>query len=151
MSYLCIDAATIVGWAISPGHHHGIKDLTPSKNLAPGVRYQRLWALLEHALFLDDGIDTVIYEEPIPHHSSMTAAEYAWGYVSIIKMWCAVREMKVRGVHVSTWKKAVTGHGNATKDDVMEAVRFMKFNPVDHNNADALGLMIWATGTGKLL
>lgn len=144
MSYLTIDAATITGWAISPGRHHGVKDLTPSKNLAPGVRYQRLWALLENALFLDDTIDTVIYEEPIPHHSSMTAAEYAWGYVSVIKMWCAVRERKVRGVHVSTWKKSIVGHGASTKEEVMDYIVGRGFNPVDFNNSDALAIMLWA-------
>ena len=145
---LALDCATKCGYAISDGIS-GVKDLKPSPNQRPGARYQRLRTLLKQALQTYPDLSLVVYEEPIPHHKGIEAAEMAWGYVAIIKMWCADHDMAVRGVHISSWKKFVTGNGKATKDDVIDAVKKMGFIPFDHNHADSIGIMLYATQLGK--
>jgi len=143
---LAIDAASLTGYAVSGGSS-GVKDIAPAKNQHAGARYQKLWRLLSHLLAESVDISMVVYEEPIPHHLGMTAAEYAWGYVSIIKLWCAEHKIACRGVHISEWKKYITGKGNAEKSDVIAAMKQAGFNPIDHNHADALGIMCFATQT----
>lgn len=145
---LALDCSSITGYAVSNGTS-GIKDLKPSKNQYPGARYQRLRTLLKQVLQTYPDLSLVVYEEPIPHHKGMEAAEMAWGYVAVIKMWCADHELPIRGVHISSWKKFVTGNGKATKDDVIFAVKRLGFKPIDDNHADAIGILAYATELGK--
>ena len=146
---LALDCATLCGYAVSESPFSGVMDLKPSKTQRPGTRYQKLRSLLKRALMHHPDIALVVYEEPIPHHKGIGAAEMAWGYVAVIKLWCADNNMPVRGVYIASWKKFVTGKGNATKDDVIYAVRKLGFNPIDDNHADALGIMAYATELGK--
>jgi Holliday junction resolvasome RuvABC endonuclease subunit len=145
---LALDMATLVGYAVSPGICSGVKDLKPSPNQKPGARYQKLRNLLDDCLVKFPDLSLVMYEEPIPNHKGMAAAELAWGYVSIVKCWGADHQITVRGVHISTWKKFLTGSGNAQKEDVIDAVKRLGFYPQDHNHADALGIMCFATQFG---
>jgi hypothetical protein len=57
----------------------------------------------------------------------------------------------VEGMHlgplqeaVDSDKRHITGKGNATKEEVIAAVRAKGFSPVDDNDADALALLDWA-------
>ena len=77
----------------------------------------------------------------------MAAAELAWGYISVIKLWCADRELTVRPVYVSEWKKHLCGKGNAEKEEVIDAVKKIGYAPIDHNHADAIGILCFATQT----
>jgi Holliday junction resolvasome RuvABC endonuclease subunit len=46
-------------------------------------------------------------------------------------------------VPAGTIKRHITGKGNATKEEVIAAVRAKGFSPVDDNDADALALLDW--------
>jgi len=48
------------------------------------------------------------------------------------------------GIPVGTIKRHVAGKGNASKDEVIAAVRALGFEPEDDNEADALALLAWA-------
>ena len=52
------------------------------------------------------------------------------------------------GVPVATIKRHVTGKGNASKDEVVKAVRARGHAPKDDNEADALALLDWAISNG---
>ena len=142
-----LDCASLTGYAVENSTCEGVKDITPAKNQRPGARYQKLRALLNRILAEHPDLTIIAYENPIPHHSSMMAAELAWGYVAIIKQWCADHEITVRAVHVSEWKKHLTGHGNAEKQEVIDAVKKIGRTPIDHNHADAIGILCFATQT----
>lgn len=145
---LALDCAGKCGFAVSGSDFHGVKDIRPQLNQRPGIRYQRLIRLMDSALQQFPDLDLIAYEEPIPNHSGMAAAELAWGYVAIIKLWCAEYEIAVRGVYISSWKKYVTGHGTASKQMVMAAVRHLGYHPEDDNHADAIGVMLYAIQSG---
>ena len=54
-----------------------------------------------------------------------------------------------QGVPVGTIKRHITGKGNASKDQVLAAVRGLGHSPVDDNEADALALLHWAIATAS--
>ena len=143
MRILALDTATLCGWAISPGTS-GVCNLKPSPNQRPGARWQKLRALLKRTYAQFPDLELVVYEEPIPYHSSMQASALAHGYVAVIELWCADRGITCRHVHNSTIKKFVTGKGQAKKEEVIEAVRHHGFDPRDDNESDAIALLLWA-------
>jgi Holliday junction resolvasome RuvABC endonuclease subunit len=49
-----------------------------------------------------------------------------------------------RGVPVATIKCHVTGKGNASKEEVIAAIRARGHSLADDNEADALALLDWA-------
>jgi crossover junction endodeoxyribonuclease RuvC len=55
-----------------------------------------------------------------------------------------MNKIPYEGVPVGTIKRHITGKGNATKEEVIAAVRAKGFSPVDDNDADALALLDWA-------
>ena len=52
-----------------------------------------------------------------------------------------------RGVPVGTWKRQACGKGNASKDEVIAAMRLRGFEPADDNEADAIAILLWAIET----
>ena len=58
--------------------------------------------------------------------------------------WCEDHEIPYQGVGVGTIKRHVTGKGNASKDEIITAIKAKGFNPVDDNEADSLALLLWA-------
>jgi Holliday junction resolvasome RuvABC endonuclease subunit len=52
------------------------------------------------------------------------------------------------GVPVATIRRHATGKGNASKDDVIKAVRARGHAPKDDNEADALAILDWAISNG---
>ncbi|MFP5382262.1 MAG: hypothetical protein ACLGG4_08355, partial [Gammaproteobacteria bacterium] len=58
--------------------------------------------------------------------------------------WCEHHGVPYQGVPVGTIKKHVTGKGNASKDEMMAAMRARGYLPTDDNEADALALLHWA-------
>ncbi|GMU44616.1 MAG: hypothetical protein AMXMBFR25_26020 [Lysobacterales bacterium] len=57
---------------------------------------------------------------------------------------CEQHQVPYQGVPVGTIKKHATGKGNASKDDVLSAMRTLGHAPTDDNEADALALLHWA-------
>ena len=55
-----------------------------------------------------------------------------------------MNKIPYEGVPVGTIKRHITGKGNATKEEVIAAVRAKGLSPVDDNDADALALLDWA-------
>ncbi|MBM4211993.1 MAG: crossover junction endodeoxyribonuclease RuvC, partial [Gammaproteobacteria bacterium] len=49
-----------------------------------------------------------------------------------------------QGVSVGTIKRHISGKGNASKEEIITAIKAKGFNPVDDNEADSLALLLWA-------
>ena len=146
MTVLALDPATACGWAIMPYGVSGVKDLTPTgKNLHPGKRYQRLRNLMRDKRTEFPDISLIAYELPIGESTSQIQKAYSHGYVAIIQLFCAEHGLGSRGIYSGTLKKFVTGRGNASKDEMIAAIKARGFNPQSHDEADAIGIALWAS------
>lgn len=132
----------------------GIKEFRKSKLDEIGLIYARLNNWLNTALETFGNIEGLYYEKVINHggargNQSRTAQRYG-GYEAIITMWCYTNKIPCHPIMWNTLKKSATGNGRASKQEVIDAVRAMGFDPVNHDEADALALLDFAikkTGT----
>jgi Holliday junction resolvasome RuvABC endonuclease subunit len=78
-----------------------------------------------------------------------TAAAHAFGgYRAILWQVCQIQEIESVGVGVGEWKKHITGKGNAPKNDVIAAIKKRGYPVTDDNEADAIGILLYALETG---
>ncbi len=96
-----------------------------------------------------DGIDCLHFEE-VRRHFSTDAAHAYGGFLATLTAWCEHHQIPYQGVPVGTIKKHATGKGNASKEDVIAAIRARGHAPVDDNEADALALLHWAIQTQEV-
>lgn len=75
---------------------------------------------------------------------SVDAAHVYDGMLATLTAWCEAHGIPYRGIPVGTIKRFVTGKGNASKGDVIAAMRARGFAVVDDNEADALAILITA-------
>lgn len=85
-----------------------------------------------------------MYFEEVRRHASTDAAHAYGGFLATLTAWCEHHGVPYQGVPVGTIKKHVTGKGNASKDEMMVAMRARGYQPADDNEADALALLHWA-------
>ncbi|MEH0008286.1 MAG: hypothetical protein V6Z82_06145 [Flavobacteriales bacterium] len=120
----------------------GTVNFRPTRWQGGGMRY------LKFARFLTELHETagpfgVVYYEEVRRHLGVDAAHAYGGFLAHLTAWCEKRGIPYEGVPVGTIKKHATGRGNATKAQVLEAVRQHGYRPEDDNEADALALMLW--------
>jgi Holliday junction resolvasome RuvABC endonuclease subunit len=92
--------------------------------------------------FFNDFLINAIFVgyEKVTFFSKGFKASHAYGsYEAILWHVCSKYELNPEMIHVATLKKASTGDGKATKDD-MEAFiwSIFKYTPYDDNEADAI-------------
>jgi hypothetical protein len=146
---LALDLATTTGFALRAAEgaiHSGTVSFRPSRYDGGGIRYLRFGAWLDSLIEDAGGIDVVHHEE-VRRHLSTDAAHVHGGLLSTLTAWCERRRIPYQGVPVGTIKRHITGRGNASKDEVIAAVRALGFNPADDNEADALAILHWAMST----
>lgn len=85
-----------------------------------------------------------VYFEEVRRHLGVDAAHIYGGFLAHLTAWCEDHEIPYQGVGVGTIKRHVTGKGNASKDEIITAIKAKGFNPVDDNEADSLALLLWA-------
>lgn len=137
---LTLDLGTHTGFAISISNRvieSGTKVFKKSNELASRVREFSYWL---GCILKNYEIDTVIYED-VKAHKGVLAAHLYGGFLFAMASVCEEMKIKYKGVGVGTIKKAATGRGNATKEDMIEAVRKLGFDPVDDNEADAISTL----------
>jgi Holliday junction resolvasome RuvABC endonuclease subunit len=96
-----------------------------------------------------DTLDSVYFEE-VRRHVGVDAAHAYGGFLATLTAWCEHHQIPYQGVPVGTIKKHATGKGNASKDDMIAAIRLRGFQPTDDNEADALALLLWALDTQEV-
>lgn len=65
-------------------------------------------------------------------------------FMYILAAVCEAHQIPYEGCEVGEIKKYITGHGRATKDEVVKAVSNLGFSPADDNEADALSILLLA-------
>ena len=92
---------------------------------------------------------SAVYFEEVRRHLGTDAAHCYGGFFAILAAWCEGEKIPYKGVHVKTIKLFIGGKGNASKSEVIEAVRGKGFFPQDDNEADALALMFYVNNFNK--
>lgn len=141
MSILALDLGKQTGWAIftdgviqsGSESFHG-----SSSNKGHFLNFRNWLNSLEHKF-------TEVYFEEVRRHLGTCAAHCYGGFLAFLIAWCEEKNIFYEGVSVKTIKRFITGKGNASKSDVIEAVREKGFSPQDDNEADALALIFYIT------
>ena len=146
---LALDLGTTTGWALRDSDGQitgGSESFKPQRFEGGGMRFLRFKRELTELKHTSDGIDALYFEE-VRRHVSTDAAHAYGGFLATLTAWCEHHQIPYQGVPVGTIKKHASGKGNASKVEVMTAVRALGHIPSDDNEADALALLHWAIDT----
>lgn len=149
LSVLAIDLGTTTGWALRTRDRqisHGFVSFRPQRFEGGGMRYLRFKRWLTEIKALATDIHAVYFEE-VRRHAGVDAAHVYGGLMATLTTWCEHHNIPYQGVPVGTIKKHATGKGNASKDEVIAAVRLRGHPVSDDNEADAIALLLWAIDT----
>ena len=143
---LALDLGTTTGWALRSSDgtiNSGSTSFRPQRFEGGGMRFLRFKRWLAELKDMTGGIHALYFEE-VRRHVSTDAAHAYGGFLATLTAWCEHHQIPYQGVPVGTIKKHATGKGNASKDDVLIAMRALGHAPADDNEADALALLRWA-------
>ena len=143
MSILAIDLGTRTGWAmrIYGQIFSGYVDLKSSRHEGGGYRYLRFRRWLEQQAHIPDAV----YYEEVRRHLGTDAAHIYGGLLATLTAWCEEHQIPYCGVGVGTIKRFIANKGNASKQEVMDAIHAKGYEDVDDDNqADALAILFWA-------
>ncbi|GAA5094907.1 hypothetical protein [Bartonella acomydis] len=140
---LCFDLGTKTGWAMCGGCgdiFSGTVDFKSRRFEGGGMRYLRFKRWLSEIKQTAGNIDAVYFEE-VRRHVGTDAAHVYGGLLATLTAWCEDHEIAYEGIPVCTIKKVTTGKGNASKEEIIKAMRAKGHAPCDDNEADALAIL----------
>ncbi len=143
---LALDLGTTTGWAIlgrEGSITSGSESFKPHRFEGGGMRFLRFKRWLTEVKLNCEGIDAVYFEE-VRRHLGVDAAHAYGGFMAHLTVWCEHHQIPYQGVPVGTIKKHATGKGNASKDEMIAAMKALGHSPADDNEADALALLHFA-------
>ena len=143
---LALDLGTTTGWALRDRTGRitsGSQSFKPQRFEGGGMRYLRFGRWISEIQTSVSELQFLYFEE-VRRHVSTDAAHAYGGFLATLTAWCEHHGIPYQGVPVGTIKKHVTGKGNASKDEMMAAMRARGYLPTDDNEADALALLHWA-------
>jgi hypothetical protein len=143
---LALDLGSRCGWAVLPRSGRiasGVSEFKPGRFEGAGMAFLRFEKFLADATNASGPFGAVVFEEVRAHAGTLAAQVYG-GFLAHLTAWCERHAVPYLGVPVATIKRHVTGKGNASKDDVINAVRARGHAPKDNNEADAIAILLWA-------
>ena len=146
MTIFALDLGTQTGWALTSRDGSitsGSQSFKPQRFEGGGMRFLRFKRWLTDIKQCNDGIDQVVFEE-VRRHVGVDAAHAYGGFMGQLTAWCEHHQIPYQGIPVGTIKKHATGKGNASKDEMVAAVRDRGHSPADDNEADAIALLYLA-------
>lgn len=147
MNCLALDLGTKTGFCIFKTPFDvvksGTQNFSPPSKSRIGKRFInfRKWLNL---LIPDNQIQKVYYED-VKAHKGTQAAHIYGGFLYLAAVACEDYDIPIYGVGVSTIKKYVSGNGRASKEEMIKAIQHLGFNPIDDNEADAIGIALTST------
>ena len=146
---MALDVGTSMGWALRrPGAVlSGTKSFAERRGESRGDRLTRFDMWLSG--WARQGLTLIAYEQVMFHgkfNGVLTAHAYGQ-YEGVILMCASRHSIPVKSVPTATLKKAITGKGNAKKagpGGMIEAIKARGFKPADDDEADAIGVLLWA-------
>lgn len=142
---LALDLGTTTGWALWKDAQlsSGSQPFKPQRFEGGGMRFLRFKRWLSEIKQCSTDISLVVFEE-VRRHAGVDAAHAYGGFMGQLTAWCEHHQIPYEGVPVGTIKKHATGKGNASKDQMIQAMQARNHSVVDDNEADALALLYWA-------
>lgn len=141
MKVIAFDLGKNFAWAHRPG-----RKIVTGHITVEGQRAHRQGALqveLEKLLTgLAFDLDAVVYETPFARGRDATRS--LWGIAGIIEACATNAGLPVVDVAVPTIKKHATGHGKASKEEMIAAARKMGYKGKNEHEADAACLLHYA-------
>lgn len=138
---LALDLGTACGWARwdSPVAlmTFGTFDLKPGQHSGAGMRYLKFRRELDKFVGL---VDEVTYEI-VRRHIGTAAAHVYGGLHGVLTAWCEENNIPYEGESVQAIKRAATGKGNASKEEMIAAAEALGFKPKTSDEADAIHLL----------
>ena len=121
------DPATSFGWAhlqvigdVVERVDSGVWDLSIGKHVNRAARLIK--CEMNVARLLDHVVPKAVAYEAVARHSGVDAA-HLWGaWYKIMIVECERREMACQGYYPTELKKMITGRGDASKQDIMDAL-----------------------------
>lgn len=145
------DDRCLFTWAARNAHEgdlvHGTLDLSNDRFEGGGMRYLRLLRWLDKISDLVR-IDEVYFEE-VRRHIGTDASHVYGGFLGILTSWCERGCIPYQGIPVGTIKKYIAGKGTANKQMVIDAVNARGYRVTDHNEADAMALLLYVESLGE--
>lgn len=142
MNVIALDLGTLTGWAFSIDGHvtSGTKSFKQDRFSGGGMRYLlfRKWLAEMHSI---NEIHAV-YFESVRRHVGVDAAHAYGGFMATLTAWCESYGIPYEGIPVGTIKKSISGRGNASKQEVIDAVIARGYHPAGFDEADALALLL---------
>jgi len=139
---LCLDLGTQAGWAYQNKEgtvFSGSHCFKGNRFEGGGMRYLRF------SQFLSDFVArhplSVVYFEEVRRHVSTDSAHAYGGFLATLTSFCEANLIPYEGIPVGTIKKALTGKGNASKQEMINAIKELGYKPKDDNEADALAIL----------
>ncbi|MGF7158119.1 crossover junction endodeoxyribonuclease RuvC [Bartonella heixiaziensis] len=145
---LCFDLGTKTGWAFRNAEgdiFSGTVNFQSRRFEGGGMRYLRFKQWLSEIKQTAGQIDAVYFEE-VRRHVGTDAAHVYGGLLATLTAWCEQHQIPYEGIPVSTIKKATTGKGNASKEEMIKAICSKGHAPCDDNEADALAILYLVKG-----
>ncbi|WP_375693974.1 crossover junction endodeoxyribonuclease RuvC [Bartonella sp. AD24XZML] len=140
---LCLDLGMKTGWALRDADGFITSDTEHFQSRrfeGGGMRYLRFKKWLSELKRSVDEIDAVYFEE-VRRHVGTDASHVYGGFLATLTAWCEHHQIPYEGIPVGTIKKAMTGKGNASKEEMIKAMRAKGHTPCDDNEADALAIL----------
>lgn len=144
---LALDMATKLGWAVRSvdgGIAYGTQNFTPKGLEGGGMRWLRFRNWVAEIVKVSKP-DVIYFEEVVgfPRKNMGRDAAIYYGFSSHLSEYCEVSNIPYKGVGVGKIKKFITGRGNASKVDVIAAIKKLGYNVSDDNQADAIALLLF--------
>lgn len=143
---LALDLGTTTGWALAQTDAQissGSQSFKPQRFEGGGMRFLRFKRWLTDIKQCSPDISLIVFEE-VRRHAGVDAAHAYGGFMGQLTAWCEHHQIPYEGVPVGTIKKHATGKGNASKEQMIQAMQAHNHSVSDDNEADALALLYWA-------
>jgi crossover junction endodeoxyribonuclease RuvC len=143
---LALDLGSSTGWALRGADGaitSGVQQFRPNRFEGGGMAFLRFNHWLGE-LAESSGPITAVFFEEVRAHAGTIAAHVYGGFLAHLEAWAEFRDVPYQGVPVGTIKRFIAGKGNADKQAVIAAVKARGFTPADHNEADAIAILLWA-------
>jgi Holliday junction resolvasome RuvABC endonuclease subunit len=143
-TFAFFDLGTTCGFAV--GEHEG--SLTCGELKLKLSRFDA-WAmrLINFQRYLEElhktGKFTHVGYEEVRSHAGTDAAHCYGALMGVLQVFCMKHGIPFEGVAVGTLKKYMTGKGNASKGEMIQAARDRGFEPASDNEADAIAGWLW--------
>ena len=149
MTVLALDLGTNTGWAVmydSSWIESGSVSFATKRHDGGGMKYLKFRRWLDSEF---KGCVSEVYFEEVRRHVGTSAAHAYGAFVGQLTAWCEEHSIPYSSVPVGVIKKSATGKGNASKQQMIDAMFNKGYLPEDDNEADALALLEYVCESNK--